>query len=143
MPMTRGFPRPRKFIEKIVVKDGNSRMNYDRWNKRSYPIPYSAKLNAVGDIAKGRVGECNRDRLCMVCGILVEDAKPWAYYLWYRFERDSGPFHEKCVTLTKTMCPVVAENPNFKFVQVDWESLEARDFAMYEQKLKDEITRPI
>lgn len=129
MPMTAGFPRPRKFVEKVKIKGQGAWKNHDwsKWDNKEYPIPFSARMDSVGKIAVSRVQKCKSGRLCIVCGVKVKDENPWAYCWGNTFPSDAGPFHEKCVTLTKTMCPVVAESSGeFRFVQVDWESLEAR-----------------
>lgn len=126
MPMTKGFPRPRKYIKKIRprLERNKTIFSYDaKWDNKEYPMPYTGRVNQVGYLAYGRVAECVKNRLCIVCGEKVED--PWAYIYENFFTDDSGPFHEKCVTITQKLCPFVNENPDiFRFVKVDWHELK-------------------
>ena len=140
--MTYGFPRPRKHVKKIKVKGQGSWKNYDwsAWDDKTYPVPYTAKLARVGEMSYTRTNECVAKRLCIVCGILVEDKRPWAYVWNNSFPKDAGPFHQKCVTLTKTMCPVVAVSTGeFVFMRTSWRALENRVVPDYQRDDWQEI----
>lgn len=118
MPMTKGFPRPRKTVKQIRV--GRWVLNKE-WAGKSYPIPFSAKMNRVGHLCKSRVIECATKKLCIVCGEDVPGEDVWCYLWLGSLTADSGPFHEKCVRLTQKMCPVVSEHPDrFDFKMMKW-----------------------
>jgi hypothetical protein len=127
--MTAGFPRPRKLVKKVTATNAFNRKAKidDKWDYKEYPIPYSSRLDHVGKISVTRVAQCRRQRLCIICGDKVTEEMPWAYVYQEALVTDAGPFHEKCMNLTKTMCPFVATQPErYRFIQLDWASLDNR-----------------
>lgn len=125
MPMNKGFPRPRAKIKEIE-KAKRWGLDEDGWNNKEYPIPYSARMNRLSHLAKIRVLECAKNKLCMVCGEFVPGEMVLAYKWADRLTADSGPFHEKCVKLTQSMCPMVNHRPEqFNFELMEWDQIQA------------------
>lgn len=127
MPMTKGFPRPSKYIKKVKARLEVNRSIFsgdEKWDDKHYPMPYTGQVHQIGLLAFGRVRECKKNNLCIVCGYKVEEEKPWVYIYQNHLVDDSGPFHEKCAKLTQSICPFVNENPTiFRFTQIPWENL--------------------
>lgn len=106
--MRRGFPRPMFDTQE-----------HPAWNSKGYehsrflPTPYSAKTNAIALLSDARAAECLRDVVCSVCGEPVDfNEHGWITVL---FKEDhlcyeSGPFHDKCATLTMKLCPHIANS---------------------------------
>lgn len=78
----------------------------------------------------GRVKDCIKFRKCIVCGENVApdaDGKVYACLDYGAVVPDSGPFHEKCMRLTQTMCPVVKmQTQRFTFAKVEWKTLRPK-----------------
>lgn len=120
--MKRGFPRPRTRVDKIqsFLMHADVKAQYEG---KDYPHPYSAREEDIGMLHDGRVRHCITQCMCIVCGEHVKPEGPdglvWVYRSGGMLMEDSGPFHEKCVVLTKTMCPVV-KHRNYAWEQVPW-----------------------
>lgn len=89
------------------------------YEHRAYPHPYSSRDDDIATLHNGRVGYCISRCMCIVCGLKVEtdtDGRVWIYRNSQGgLVEDSGPFHEKCMRLTISMCPVI------KFRNFSWE----------------------
>jgi hypothetical protein len=97
----KGFPRPRATV-----------------NSKSYPVPYSADEKSISNIDDARMRECLNDQLCIVCGTPVDttchvmlQANEW--HPEPLLMAESGPFHDKCLTMTLNMCPHLIDNPKY------------------------------
>lgn len=86
--MNKGFPRP-----KIELYG------------KQFPLPYSAREDAISLLSDERHLECVRDCVCLVCGDPVEDENSFALLKDEKFHAEAGPFHDKCARLTVAMCP--------------------------------------
>lgn len=103
--MKTGYPRPRMA---------------DRTGKE-YPAPYTAGSD-LANLDDDRMMQCLRERLCIVCGeatgeeaaVLLKHGKVMG---------ESGPFHEKCLTLTMVMCPHIKDDPAYSRTIYDIEEL--------------------
>lgn len=132
--MKRGFPRPRKLLEKPT----NWRISDDKFYQgKTWPHPYSANDNDLADVKPGRAWECVQFKRCQVCGEPVKGEKVWIYLLAGEvYASDSGPYHEKCVRLTKRMCPVVALNEDhYRFQEENWSAV--RKYILRENGVQD------
>lgn len=111
--MKRGFPRPRFQIERLTgwysYNFDNSGIDKSEWEGKAFPHPYSAQDDNLAQVCPARVKECTQFKKCVVCGEHVEGDFVWVYRseVTQSLKQDSGPFHEKCKTLTQKMCPAV------------------------------------
>lgn len=102
--MRKGFPRPLYDIDRLGEWDWPSEQ------PKFLPMPYSAQTDGIALLSESRSGECVVHGVCSVCGepvpfehghigMLMKDG-----FLFY----ESGPFHQKCLTITVTKCPHIA-----------------------------------
>lgn len=113
--MKKGFPRPVVFVDNTstntyVGDDPNDYGSWGpEWDNRYYPYPYTAEDNFIASLSNPRAYECVKHKLCFVCGEYVEgdlvglllDNRAW-------INRETGPFHFKCLHLALVTCPYLA-----------------------------------
>lgn len=99
----------------------------EKWDNKTYPVPYTAQEHNISTVESDRLDECFKEQLCLACGDAVPDENLWAMKMNGEYFHESGPFHEKCATLTARMCPHIAEsNGKYTFLQVDWLKVKSK-----------------
>lgn len=123
--MKRGFPRPQMRVEKCMTNDPNTTgsMGYgEKWDDRTYPVPYTA-ANYISTLHSGRAGECVMFKRCFACGEPVEGDEVMVLRMTGKIFSESGPFHDKCATITAKLCPHIATGTKYTFARESWESV--------------------
>lgn len=105
--MRKGFPRP--VFDTQEHPPWMTKYKYNRF----LPTPYTAKTSQIALLSDERARECLRDVVCSVCGEQVEfNEQGWITVLLKNGHLcyESGPFHDKCATLTVKLCPHIANS---------------------------------
>jgi len=127
--MHAGFPRPQFQVEKTkTARLGEKEWGSygEKWDNRSYPIPYTAEDYSISTLNSDRLEDCVSHKKCIACGEAVEEELVTILLYDGQVQGESGPFHEKCARLTNTMCPHINLNPDFLFIQVAWSEVADR-----------------
>ena len=98
----------------------------EKWDNKTYPVPYTAEEDNISTLHSGRTAECARFKKCIACGDPVQGEDVWVLLKDEKVISESGPFHEKCSIITMKMCPhIVESNGSYTFKQVSWTSVKS------------------
>lgn len=143
--MDKGFPRPKQYVEKTATPYG------DKWNERTYPVPYTALTeHNLAEFNEDRGKECAVDKVCSVCGlhvdeelvglaILNENTSDQSYrnyiheFGWITTE--AGPFHLKCLSIAFTLCPHLVVNDIFIPAVGLWKDVQPLMLEWYDNEV--------
>lgn len=139
--MKRGFPRPMTYVGKTYSnprkRNGKAVKSYGKkWDGKKYPHPYTAQEYNIGAIHRGRLKESIKFKRCGACGEPVEDELV-GLILWNPRSKantqhkdwlhsESGPYHFKCLVLTMTRCPHIANTKRFLAACGNWSDVKAQ-----------------
>lgn len=132
--MKRGFPRPQMHVAKTTTNfstDESGTTKYglsygEKWDDKTYPIPYTAEEHSISTLHSERLRECVVNKNCIACGEAVEEEIVTVMYQGNKIFSESGPFHEKCARLTQAMCPHININAGYTFGTVAWSEVQGQ-----------------
>lgn len=113
-----------------VVTDETGKKHYgqgygDRWDNKTYPVPYTAQDSSISTLNSGRMMECATFKKCVACGDAVTEDSVSVIRKNGKVFSESGPFHEKCARLTARMCPHIAESKEYTFSVESWAEVKS------------------
>jgi len=112
----------------IVEPDGTRKYGQgygDKWDNKTYPVPYTASEQTISSLHSGRMIECAKFKRCVACGDPVSEPDVSVIRKNGKLISESGPFHEKCARLTARMCPHIAESKEYAFSVEPWANVKS------------------